>query len=127
MRNISIYRASKYSDKRYKLVVPDVYYFDDAYRVSMSFVQEPELEEGSSAADISQYPLEDVLDKYSVYVSDFYKELNVSTSSTCYLEFASDKERNIINLLDIVGKHVYNRGIVQDGEECVELVVEKDE
>lgn len=43
---------------------------------SLSFEQEPEYGEGESSADISQYPLEDILDRYYVAVEDFYGEIN---------------------------------------------------
>ena len=33
-----------------------------------------QFQEGVDSSDISQYPLEDILDKYCCYISDFYEE-----------------------------------------------------
>ena len=79
------------------------------YVTSLSFVQEPEYNEGSHAGKISQYPLEDILDRFYCYVSDFYKDMNNESSNICFLEFASDDVDDIRKLLGIVNKHVYNR------------------
>lgn len=82
---------------------------EDIYVTTLSFVQEPELGEGDSADNISQYPLEDILDKFYCYVSDFYKELNKISSQTCYLEFVSKDVEDVKKLRTIIGKHVYNK------------------
>ena len=87
-------------------------------------IQEPELGEGKDASSISQYPLEDLLDKFGVYISDFYKSENDAGKDTCYLEFASSDAKDIINLLTIINKHVYNRNVIIDGEETVTLIIE---
>ena len=85
---------------------------------------EPELEEGEFADNISQYPLEDILDEYYCHISDFYEELNVSDSKTCYLEFGAMDLEDIVNLRDIIGKHVYNAEYEKDGQIYVKLVIE---
>ena len=74
-----------------------------------SFVQEPEFDEGASPSDISQYLLEDILDKFYVSVSDFYERENSVSDSLCYLEFQGADIEDIKLLLDIAGKHVYNK------------------
>lgn len=76
---------------------------------SLSFIQEPELREGKNASDISQYPLEDILDEYSCWISDFYEDLNTAAIDTCRLEFASSDIEDIQKLREIIGKHVFNR------------------
>jgi hypothetical protein len=91
---------------------------------TIRFEQEPEFGEGSSAADISQYPLEDVLDRFNVHVSDFYTELNKARNRVCYLEFASSKQTNISKLLTLIGKRVYNKAVYENGEECTVLIIE---
>lgn len=93
---------------------------EEIYVTSLSFVQEPEYDEGTNATDISQYPLEDVLDKFSCYISDFYEDINVETSNVCIQEFASKSLENIKNLLEIIDKHVYNKE--EDG--YVKLIIE---
>ncbi|MBO5530315.1 MAG: hypothetical protein J5970_02860 [Bacilli bacterium] len=82
---------------------------DNYYVISLSFEQEPELNEKIDNGTISQYPLEDILDKFNVYISDEYKELNNSDSSTCYLEFASSSLEDVERLKSIIGKHIYNK------------------
>ena len=91
---------------------------------SLSFEQEPELGEGKDAASISQFPLEDILDQFSVYVSDFYPEKNTPKSKTCYLEFSGYELEDIIRLRGLIGKHVYNREIRDNSIDYIELVVE---
>ena len=85
---------------------------------------EPELKEGEFADNISQYPLEDILDEYYCHISDFYEELNVSDSKTCYLEFGAVDLEDIVNLRDIIGKHIYNMEYEKDGQIDVKLVIE---
>ena len=87
---------------------------------SLSFEQEPELGEGEDAGYISQYPLEDILDKFLVHVSDFYEDLNKEGLVMCYQEFASPKLENIESLREIIGKHVYNKE--EDGR--IKLIIE---
>lgn len=76
--------------------------------------------EGDSPKNISQYPLEDILDKFGVVVQDFYEDLNDVSDEICYLEFSSPYIESIQKLLGIVNKHVYNK---EDGD-FVELVIE---
>ena len=120
MRNIRNYKAEKYNTASYTEAEPDIYTCDSGFVTSLCFEQEPEYEEGNSAADISQYPLEDILDKFYVYVSDFFEELHNPESRICYLEFCSDNIDDLRKLRSIIGKHVYNK----TSEGSVELVVE---
>lgn len=101
-----------------------IYCRNNNYCLSLEFEQEIDLGEGINAADISQYPLEDVLDKYTVYISDSYPKLNTPASQKCYLEFASGKIENVRKLKDIIGKHVYNKTVLIDGKQSVQLKVE---
>ncbi len=126
MKNIKNYDAKKYEDPKYEKVEEGIYkIFDDwkhedLYVTSLSFVQEPELGEGEDASYISQYPLEDVLDKFLVFVSDFYESLNTSTSNECYQEFASPRLKAVQELRTIIDKHVYNKE--EDGK--IKLIIE---
>ena len=130
MKNIQIYKAEKYNKSEYVEVKKNIYKThdslmdQDAFVTSLSFEQEPEFEEGSDSSDISQYPLEDVLDKYYVAVSDFYEDLNDGSSNTCYLELSGESLEDIENLLEIVGKHVYNREEESDGKTYIKLIIE---
>ena len=115
MKNIKNFNAKKYEEGKYEKVEEGIYkIFDtdnykDLYVTSLSFEQEPELGEGENASYISQYPLEDILDRFLVYVSDFYDDLNTKDSNVCYQEFAGYYLDNVRNLRDIIDKHVYNK------------------
>lgn len=120
MKNIRNYKAEKYSSPTYTETAPDIYACKSGFVTSLCFEQEPELEEGRSAADISQYPLEDVLDMFRVSVSDFYETINAPGSRTCCLEFCGNTVEKIQRLRTIIGKHVYNK----DSGGSVDLIVE---
>ncbi len=136
MKYIKVFEAAKYkADKTgkifkkplYKKVADGIYQMQDdekLFVMSLSFEQEPELGEGKGTADISQYPLEDILDKYFCQISDFYEERNAAGSKVCFLEFASEDMNNILELKEIVGKHVYNKAVERDGQVFDELIIE---
>lgn len=136
MKNIKSYDAEKYTTAKtgglfkkplYAPVEEGIYQMQDderLYVTSLSFEQEPELEEGQNAADISQYPLEDVLDKFYCHVSDFYEELNTADSMICCLEFASPNVEDVRKLRSIIGKHVYNKEREEGGQTYVDFVIE---
>ena len=124
MKNIKNFKASKYAAPLYAEMEPDIYKCESGYVTSLCFEQEPEYDEGSSADSISQYPLEDILDRFLVHVSDFYAELNVPESDLCYLEFCGKTITSIQQLRSIIGKHVYNKAIIDSGTEYIDLVIE---
>ncbi len=124
MKNIRLYDAEKYRDGSYKSVSAGIYLKENMYYMSFAFEQEPEYGEGADSSYISQYPLEDLLDKFNVFVSDFYKELNSRAQKECFVEVSSNSPKKIENMTTIIGKHVYNRNSVQNGEEFVDLVIE---
>ena len=130
MKDIKNYNAPKYDmePEKYKKVEEGIYECEEdgdvIYVTSLSFEQEPEFEEGEFADNISQYPLEDILDEYYCHISDFYEELIVSASKTCYLEFGAMDLEDIVNLRGIIGKHVYNAEYEKDGQFYVKLVIE---
>ena len=118
MKQIQDYPAEKYQHGGYTPIEEGIYQTEKGmYVTSLSFVQEPELGEGSGS-EISQYPLEDVLDRFFCHISDFYEELN--TGETCYLEFAAPDAEDVRRLRTIIGKHVYNQ---EDGE-YIQLMIE---
>lgn len=122
--------ADKYQTEIYEKVKDNIYKaYDefmkrDMYVTSLSFEQEPEYDEGENSDDISQYPLEDILDKFYVAVADFYTEQNNGIDNIYVLEFSGSDVSDIEKLLGIVGKHVYNKEIEKDGQTYVELVIE---
>ena len=126
VKNIDVFVCEKYDGSDYEKVAEHIYKTYDAFMkedcfvASLKFIQEPELGEGDSPKNISQYPLEDILDKFGVVVQDFYEDLNDVSDEICYLEFSSPYIESIQKLLGIVNKHVYNK---EDGD-FVELVIE---
>lgn len=91
------------------------------YVFSICFIQEPEYgENDSSNSEISQYPIEDICDKFKCYCSDYYEKENSENKELSYVEFASDKIKNIKSLKTIIGKHVYNR----KENDTIQLVIE---
>lgn len=124
MKQIENYNANKYSNELYSEIENGVYEVkkdgESLYVTSLSFVQEPEYDEGAYAGDISQYPLEDILDKFYCHISDFYEELNTLDSQKCYQEFASPDLEDVRNLRSIIGKHAYNKEI----EGYIKLIIE---
>lgn len=126
MKNINVYVAEKYKSSKYEEVEQNIYKTRDelieseCYVTSLSFEQELEYGEGTKPSDISQDPLEDILDKFCVAVNDFYEEENSNSPSLCYLEFMGTEMDDIKELLSIVGKHVYNK--VES--ESIKLIIE---
>jgi len=79
------------------------------YVTSIVFEPEPELGENEPTDIlISQYPLEDILEKFNVSCYDDYKDENESDKENSYIEFQSYDVEDVINLRSIIGKHVYN-------------------
>lgn len=124
MKQIQSYTPAKYTSASYTQAAEGIYAIEGIFTTSLCFLQEPELGEGTSAANISQYPLEDILDRYLVYISDFYPGLNVPTSQLCYLEFASPCLNDIQQLRCLIGKHVYSQTKDSADGSTVELIVE---
>ena len=124
MIDVRNFDANKYILSNFEACGDNTYKQGEDYITSLCFRQEPDMGEGSTAADISQYPLEDVLDRFCVYISDFYEELNTKESQICYLEFASTNIEDIHELQGIIGKHVYNKTVIECGEDRVVLIIE---
>ncbi len=128
MKDITNYAAAKYEDSdRYQAIEDGIYLCIDTraenhneYVTSLSFVQEPDLDEGDNPREISQYPIEDVLDRFMVSVSDFFDDVNADSEERCHMEFAALTLEEVSALRSIIGKHVYN---VEDGG-AVDLLIE---
>ena len=84
------------------------------------FEPEPEYDENEPTDEISQYPLEDILEKFFCLISDDYEEENANDPSNCYIEFSSEDIEDIRGVITIIGKHVYNK----ENGEYVDLIIE---
>lgn len=124
MKEIQNYHAPKYDGEEYRLVEDGVYETEangeKTYVTSLSFVQEPEFGEGRNAAEISQYPLEEILDDFMCYISDFYPNLNTADSLICYQEFACTDLECIQELRALIGKHAYEKKVGSDTRLAIE-------
>jgi len=122
MKNISLEKCQKYENAElYELVESGIYkdlnYNDDTkYRMTITY----ELESDNSN---NQYPLEDVLDKYYLHVSDFLESENNSESNKYKLELGGDLD-DIKKSKQIIGKRVFNRDFLDEGQVRVSLIVE---
>lgn len=124
MKQIESWHAPKYDGAAYTPAGDGIYRIagdgGTVYVTSLSFLQEPELGEGPHAGEISQYPLEDLLDEFLCWVSDFYQDLNTEDSQVCVLEFAAPELEAVRRLRTVIGKHVCN----QETDGCVRLIIE---
>ena len=111
----------KYKNKKDKTIFESDDNDSYIYVISISFVQEPEYgENNSSNPVISQYPIEDICDRFNCFCSDYYEKENSENNELSYVEFASVNLNNIKKLKSIIGKHVYN----QKDNDTIKLVIE---
>ena len=121
MKNIQTFELS---NSAFSKVDESIYTDGEHFYMGVAFEQEPDLGEGASSVDISQYPLEDVLDKFGVYVSDFCEDINSKKSKQRKLVLAGTTINDVQELKSIIGRHVYNSISKCRGIESVELVIE---
>ena len=110
MKNIKIINLDKYSNKNdFEFIGDGVYknLKDGNFRIAFSC----ELEDDEN----TQYPLEDILDKYYVNATDYVetKVENGITTINIELEGSLDNDdenySNIVEISKMVGKRVYNK------------------
>lgn len=121
MRNIALETCKKYSNQEnYELIENGIYKDlkdedDDNYRMTISY----ELD-----SDDSQYPLEDILDKYYLHVSDFLEPENDYNSNKVIQELGGTLD-DIKNAQEIIGKKIYNQDFLdENGQVRVSLKIE---
>lgn len=124
MKNITLITLEKYKDNpRYELIEGNIYKdlkettFDANHVFALSY----ELEE----EDDSQYPLEDILDKFYLHVSDFIDEDNFNNSTIVDIELGGTLENIKKAISSIIGKRVFNSDYIgEDGQTYVKLNIE---
>lgn len=133
MKNFQNFTPKKYmtsdfqkiSDGIYKTKSP--YDSNDIFVTSLTFEMEPECygEENSSPSNLTQIPIEGILDEFNLFVTDFYEQLNQSSEIICYQEFGSLDLEDIKNLRTLIGKRFYAVPYTgEDGEEYYNMVIE---
>ena len=120
MKNIQLASLDKYkSNNNFELVDGNIYkdLGEDLYVFALSYELEDE--------EDSQYPLEDILDRYYLHVSDFIDEDRYSKSSDVTLELGGNLD-NVKKAIDeLIGKRVYNQEYDDEqGVTRVRLVIE---
>ena len=123
MQNISLEKCRKYENsEQFKLIENGIYQDlkdndNTKFRMTISYDLEPENDTNN------QYPLEDILDKYYLYVSDFLESENNSDPNNFKLELAGELE-DLKNSQKIIGKKVYNQEFKsEDGQIRVNLII----
>lgn len=133
MKNFQNFTPKKYmtsdfqkiSDGIYKTKSP--YDSNDIFVTSLTFEMEPECygEENASPSNLTQIPIEGILDEFNLFVTDFYEQLNQSSEIICYQEFGSLDLEDIKNLRTLIGKRFYVVPYTgEDGEEYYNMVIE---
>lgn len=133
MKNFQNFTPQKYmtsdfqkiSDGIYKTKSP--YDSNDIFVTSLTFEMEPECygEENASPSNLTQIPIEGILDEFNLFVTDFYEQLNQSSEIICYQEFGSLDLKDIKNLRTLIGKRFYAAPYTgEDGEEYYNMVIE---
>ncbi|MTH16404.1 hypothetical protein [Flavobacterium sp. LC2016-01] len=119
MKNIKHINLDKYSNPDYELIETNIYRNkqEDIHVFALNF----DLEENES----SQYPLEDILDKFYLHVSDFIDEDAFYTEKNVSLELGGDLEDVQKAVKSIIGKRIFNSEYIgEDGNTYVSLVIE---
>lgn len=140
MKNFQNYTAEKYRNPDFQEVKQGIYKTkypygnfredqEDIFVTSLSFEMEPEQygEEDASPRNITQIPIEGLLDEFDLFVTDFYEKLNETSEIICYQEFGSYSLENIQRLRTIIGKRFYAVPYIDkdDGEEYYDMVIEQ--
>lgn len=134
MKNFQNYTPEKYSTAAYKKIEDGIYqtkcpYDEDTIFVtSLTFEMEPERygEEDASPRNLTQVPIEGILDEFYVFVTDFYDALNKASETTCYQEFGSHRLADIKKLRTLIGKKFYAVPYTdeEDGEEYYDMKID---
>ena len=122
MKNITLLKLEKHKDSfRYEKIDDGVYKdLNDLdttnYRIALSF----ELEENETF----QYPLEDILDKYFLHISNIIKNETEQDNISIEIELAGELE-DVQNVKKILGKRVYNQiSSKENGQYSISLIIE---
>lgn len=134
MKNFKSYTPEKYMTSDFEQIEEGIYKtkspYDtgdqDIFVASLAFEMEPECygEEDASPRNLTQVPIEGILDEFNLFVTDFYEQLNETSETICYQEFGSFDLENIQKLRTLIGKRFYAVPYLEDGEEYYEMATE---
>lgn len=136
MKNFKSYTPEKYMKADYQEVEEGIYktrspYGNgdrDIFVTSLTFEMEAGCygEEDASPRNLTQIPIEGLLDEFSLFVTDFYEELNAESETICYQEFGSFDLSDIQKLRMIIGKRFYAVPYIDndDAEGYYNMVIE---
>ena len=134
MKNFKSYTPEKYMTSDFEQIEEGIYKTkspsdtgdQDIFVASLAFEMEPECygEEDASPRNLTQVPIEGILDEFNLFVTDFYEQLNETSETICYQEFGSFDLENIQKLRTLIGKRFYAVPYLEDGEEYYEMAAE---
>ena len=137
MKNFKNYTPEKYMTSDFQKIEDGIYKTkspydstadEDIFVTSLTFEMEPDCygEEDASPQNLTQVPIEGILDEFDLFVTDFYDQLNEASEIICYQEFGSFDLENIQKLRTLIGKRFYAVPYTDedDGEEYYNMVIE---
>lgn len=134
MRNFKNYISEKYTTSDFQEIEEGIYktkspygFSDkDIFVTSLTFEMESECygEEDASPRNLTQVPIEGIIDEFNLFVTDFYVQLNETSETICYQEFGSFNLEDIRRLRMLIGKRFYAVPYIEDGEEYYNMVME---
>ena len=133
MKNFQNFTPEKYMTSHYQKISDGIYKtkspYDskDIFVTSLTFEMEPECygEEDASPRNLTQIPIEGILDEFNLFVTDFYEQLNENSETTCYQEFGSLDLEDVKKLRTLIGKRFYAVTYTdEEGEKYYNMVIE---
>ena len=137
MRNFENYTPEKYMTPDFQKIEDGIYKTKSPYKTlkeetenifvtSLAFEMEPDCygEEDASPRNLTQVPIEGLLDEFNLFVTDFYEQLNETSETICYQEFGSFDLADIQKLRTLIGKRFYAVPYMENGKEYYNMVME---
>lgn len=134
MKNFKNYTPEKYATSDFQEIEEGIYKTKSRYSVgdedvfvtSLTFEMEPDCygEEDASPRNLTQVPIEGLLDEFNLFVTDFYEQLNETSETICYQEFGSFDLADIQKLRTLIGKRFYAVPYMENGKEYYNMVME---
>lgn len=135
MKNFKNYTPEKYATSDFQKIEEGIYRTECPYKTifdneifvtSLTFEMEPDCygEEDASPRNLTQIPIEGLLDEFNLFVTDFYEQLNETSETICYQEFGSFDLADIQKLRTLIGKRFYAVPYMENGEEYYNMVTE---